>query len=141
MLSNISWHSYWTFLAILSGIYYITILFIYYRQDLTTRLLKKGLPAAGVPASMPVDPVTPDVHVVQSTLFDEDLAPDFEAPPADSVEYPVYACMDELNAFFEEAKASKWHKFELLHSLKQIFLLPLQTIHGSIQPMFVFTWL
>lgn len=119
MLSNISWHSYWTALAILSGIYYTAILLIFYRQELIWWLQSKRIPTP-VPTNMGQHAVPPEVIPVQQTLFEKEQQTDFQAPPADSEEYPVYACMDELTAFFEEAKSSKWQKAQLIQAIKQI---------------------
>lgn len=119
MLSNISWQGYWTALTILSIIYYTAILLIFYRQELIWWLQSKRIPTP-VPANMGQHAVPPEVIPVQQTLFEKEQQTDFQAPPTYSEEYPVYACMDELTAFFEEAKSSKWQKAQLTQAIKQI---------------------
>lgn len=119
MLSNISWQGYWTALALLSFVYYVSILFIFYRQELAHWLQNKSI-AAGMPAGTDQRAGQPEVIPLQPSLFEIDQEGDFQLPPADSEEYPIYACMDELTAFFEESKSSRWQKEQLVQAIKQI---------------------
>jgi hypothetical protein len=99
MFNTISWQSYWTSLALILAIYYLVVYLLYYRSDV--KLLFKG---AGEKDSF---------------SFRNDT-PEFQQPPTDTEEQIVYSCIDELNAFFEEAKRKRWIKAELMHSLQLI---------------------
>jgi hypothetical protein len=99
MFNTISWHSYWTTLAICLAIYYPIIFLLYYRKELKFSFQKR---LAG------------EVH-----SFDPDEEA-FQMPTQDSDEGVVYACMDEVNAFFEEAKKRKWGNDEMIRALQMI---------------------
>jgi hypothetical protein len=101
MFNTISWHSYWTSLAITTTIYYFILVLLFYRKEIKTAFLTKSFTK------------TAD----QSFIVNED---EFKAPSGDTEEGIVYACMDELNAFFEEAKKRKWNKNEMVYSLQLI---------------------
>lgn len=92
-----SWESYWISLVICLAIYYLVIFLLYYRRDFRMSFLNK----------------TTNLKQVADDS-------EFQAPVEDSEEGIVYACMDELNAFFEQAKKRKWNKNELIYALVQI---------------------
>jgi hypothetical protein len=101
MFNTISWQSYWTMLAISLAVYYFFIVFIYYRKELKAAFFTKTFKG----------------NANQSFTINED---EFKAPDKDSEEGIVYSCMDELNAFFEEAKKRKWNKKEMIYALQGI---------------------
>jgi hypothetical protein len=116
MFNNISWQGYWICLAFTTGGYYLVVCLIYFRNDLFRRFEQKpdlasDLARAGSPLSR-IDNSEPAPN-------HSDLS-DFKNPPPDSEEHMVYACMDELNAFFEAVRESKPAKAVMLSSLKVI---------------------
>lgn len=118
MFNAISWQGYWTFLALLSTTYYCLIGLVYYRKEIISRLSPKRFSSTRV--------------ATQSLFKEGDIAPaplpiagfqsekDFQAPPLNTEEHIVYACMDELTAFFEGARSRKWNRMELLQSIKNV---------------------
>jgi len=117
MFNAISWQSYWTALAILATLYYAVILLLYYRQDLKTWLQhKKASVATAAPATH--FPHADNHQPLQPSPFEGE--PDFHAPLLGTEEHTAYACMDELNAFFEAARGRKWSRPELLQALRTI---------------------
>jgi hypothetical protein len=100
MFNTISWQSYWTTLAISVAIYYLIILLLYYRKELRFSFERTCTKAEE-----------------QSFILSEE---EFQTPSPDSEEAIVYSCMDELNAFFEEAKKRRWNRSEMMHSLQSI---------------------
>jgi hypothetical protein len=100
MFNTISWQSYWTTLAIISTIYYFVIYLIYYRKNFKASFLAGTF-----------------TQNRKFSLVANTNDPGFEQPPKDSEEHIVYSCMEELNAFFQEAKKRKWTKNELISSL------------------------
>lgn len=120
MFNAISWQGYWITLALLSSIYYAAILLLFFREDLKAWLHKKSNRVwQTAPATQGPEPHASQTPV-QPSLFGEDIAADFQAPPAGSEEHRVYACMDELNAFFEAARSRKWSRGELLQALRLV---------------------
>lgn len=124
MFQSISWQGYWLTIALLSVAYYLFIYLLYYRSDFKIWLHRKGQPFPGRDGDLPFRtqemeraPAAP-----QSTLFDAAPSPDFADPEPDSEEGVVYRCMDELQAFFEEARKSHWSKEQLTGSLRRILL-------------------
>src|SRR5690242_13826017 len=101
MFNTISWHSYWTALAIISIIYYLFVFIVYYRKDFKASFLTKSSVGNGD----------------QSFIINEE---EFQQPSKETDEGIVYSCMDEINAFFDEAKKRKWNKNELIYSLQLI---------------------
>jgi hypothetical protein len=99
MFNTISWQSYWTGLAISFAIYYLVVYLLYYRSDV--KLLFKG------------------VEEKDSFSFRNETS-EFQQPLADTEEHIVYSCIDELNAFFEQAKRKRWIKDELIYALQMI---------------------
>ena len=126
MFNAISWQGYWTAMALLATFYYVLILFVYYRQDLARWLQKKSI-TTSKPTAATLFQEVPSLPV-QSSLFES--GPDFQAPPVHTEEHTVYACMDELTAFFEAAKAKKWNRPDLLQALR-IILDKYPSLHES----------
>jgi hypothetical protein len=122
MFNNISWQGYWTCIALLTGGYYLVVLLLYYRSDFKVLLRSKSLnhfqtPELKIAHSKAVGKV---LEKLQPPFLDNITVPEFQTPLENSDESLVYACMDELNAFFEEAKKSKTIKEELLYALQLI---------------------
>ena len=105
MFYTISWQSYWCALALLLVIYFIVIYLVYYRRDLKLPFIEKQFPPKKGNGFQ---------------LFDKESHSEFDSPPDGTEEHIVYACMDEMNAFFDEASKKRWHKNELLYSLQLI---------------------
>lgn len=120
MINNISWQGYWIFLAITIAIYYLLIYLLYYRNGLKISWhikLHDNNPI--VDKFYSATQKKTGASELQETSFVED-ANDFQRPSIESDEYVVYACMDELTAFYEEAKRSKWEREDLIRSLQMI---------------------
>lgn len=115
MFNTISWQSYWIAIALSSVLYYAMILWLYFRPDLYSWLSRKQQRlfrqnSGGQSASH-------GKGTVQPSLFGE---VDFDSPAPGTNEHFVYACMDELNAFFESAKARKWSSAGLVYAIRLI---------------------
>jgi len=104
MFSNISWHQYISFLAVSTALYYLVVYFVYFRNAIGTSVLQKG------------KAFNSELTVKEqaSGLFDQN---DHEEQNLQNV---VYACMDELNAYFENQKASKPIKSEMMFALYSV---------------------
>jgi len=105
MFSNISWQEYWTSLIVLTLSYYFVIYLLYFKRGLHIFSEKHMF--------------NPDISAneeSQSTLFEIDKS---EVKPTvkDNEEHIIQACMDELNAFFENQKKTKAVKSELMFGL------------------------
>jgi hypothetical protein len=100
MLHQISWPLWWAAMFILTGGYYLAIYFFL--------VGKKGFPRFKKAA------------VLNSPASSSPSSPEFEEPEQDSEEQMVYRCVDELTAFYAEAKAQMWGKAELLTSLGRL---------------------
>jgi hypothetical protein len=93
MMNNIGWQSYWLTIALLCAGYYLVIYIIYFRNDFVLRSAKAGLKKS------------------ENSLAAE-LSPE---------EHLFNTCLNELTAFFEEAKQTEWNKDDLTNSLKKLF--------------------
>lgn len=118
MLNNISWQGYWITLALLSAGYYLVIYLLYYRIDFKVLLPRNtDLKHSGNNStSLAFVQKSSD----QSSLIGEESGSEISMPSTYSDEHLVYACMDELNAYFEEAKREKCVKEEFIYSLQRI---------------------
>lgn len=122
MFNNISWQGYWLALALTVAFYYLAILLFYYKGKVLQVLFQLKYGARSLATATGTPPVQISGNApsgVQQPVPTEDLS-DFENPAADSLEYMVYACMDELTAYFEEAKAVRCNKEDILHAIKRI---------------------
>ena len=109
MLHPISWHSYWTALILSYAGYYVIVYLVYFRRA-----------AVPIPPSGKKTNAVANKSGMQLPLIAENKDPDFAEPPANSEEHAVYACMDELNAFFDNQKKSKAVKSEVMYALYSI---------------------
>lgn len=120
MFNNISWQGYWITIALLSAGYYLVVYLLYFRKDF---LIEWGKTSKSNGKS-PLPPITHDMEpfptdaVQQPSLFDN--AEEFLRPEPGTIEHTVYACMDEINAYLEEAKRSKCVKEAMLYALRSI---------------------
>ncbi|HUC81922.1 MAG TPA: hypothetical protein VMR70_13460 [Flavisolibacter sp.] len=127
MLNNISWQGYWTTLALLSAGYYLVIYLLYYRSDFKITFPQKGQQKKSGDAFAAV--INTGNLPTQSSRIQEE-ADDFEKPPIDSEEGIVYHLMDEVTAYFEEARKSRCVNEELLYAVQRI-LSKYPTLKGS----------
>ncbi|HWI93865.1 MAG TPA: hypothetical protein VNT20_21445 [Flavisolibacter sp.] len=105
MFSNISWQEYWTLLVAITLVYYIVVYLVYFRN--------------GSSLSSPKQVFNLDTSANgdnQPTLFEVDN-PGIKQTMKESEEYIIEACIDELNAFFENGKKTKAIKHELMFGL------------------------
>ena len=87
MLNPFTWQGWWTNLALLSAVYYLSV-FLLFRNKTTAPATAK-------------DPL-------------------FEDPPQGSEESLVYRCVDELSAYFGEAKKTRPVPEEFLFAVRSI---------------------
>ena len=111
MFTSISWSAYWTVLSLLSGIYYVLILLFYFRK---ARLTEK----AG--ESLSLHPFHPFSSGKEKQPLGPPLERDFEQPARGTLEHLAYTCIDELNAYIQEAKRMKVDKTGFLNSVRSI---------------------
>jgi hypothetical protein len=116
MFNTITWQGYWTTLALLSAGYYLFIYLLYYRKDFKISFPKQKV--AIKPSSVPA--ASASFVTEQNELsLDTDEANAVETY-ADSDERMVYACMDELSAYFESSKGTKVVKEEFVFAVQKI---------------------
>ncbi|OLY94226.1 hypothetical protein SAMN05444008_105204 [Cnuella takakiae] len=114
MLKEISWSSYWLFIATTLVLYYCTLFAIY---KLKTKL---ALLKTAKQVWRKQEQQTENFTVQASASADAIAQDDFLYPSVESAEYPVYACVDEVNAFLEEARKHKGDKDGLISALRHI---------------------
>ena len=118
MFNNISWQGYWITIALFTASYYLFIYIRYFRKSFFLEG-KKRIAAEEQPFSFVNEPADrPSATTEQPELSDH--SDDFQLPAKDTIEGMVYTCMDELNAYLEEAKRSKCVKEEMLLALRSI---------------------
>lgn len=112
MFNSISWQGYWTILALITTGYYLAVYLLYFRKAFTFSF--PGRRGGKNPEQLSTrDSPRP------TSLFDNEKA-EFALPPTGSEEHQVYALMDELSAYFAEAKKSKVIKEEALFALQRM---------------------
>ena len=116
MLTNITWKGYWTTLAILTAGYYLAIYLLYFRKDFEIILPKRQSEAKSPSATPAVVSFLKEVN--QPSLFPDEA--NELSTPADGNESLVYACMDEVAAYFSEAKAGKCVKSEVIYAMQRL---------------------
>src|SRR5687768_4566017 len=114
MFNNISWQGYWLTIALISAGYYLSIYLLYFRSDFKILIGRKttsdSFPIAGNSLL--------EKEAEQSEALNDSA--EFEVPGKNSEEAIVYACIDELDAFFNESKKGKCNKEEMIFSLQSI---------------------
>lgn len=119
MFNNISWQGYWVSIAILTASYYLVIYLLYFRKDFSIEWKKNSKSRDSFLTSVSTN--TADLQPAtstQPTLFHN--LEEFQLPPKDTIESTVYTCIDEVNAYLEEAKRHKCVKEDMLHALQAI---------------------
>jgi len=104
MFTTISWQEYFTFLVTSIAIYYLVIYLLYFRNTGEVYFHKNQ-------SLFNSEPFSKEKAL---SLFDH------ESYTEESLRSIVHACMDELNALFENYKASKAVKSEVLYGLHRI---------------------
>lgn len=107
MFSNISWQQYWSSVVIIILAYYLVIYLLYFRKGFALLLPSRRHELNLIPKGK---------EESQPSLFENDGL-ESKQMTANNEEHIAYACMDELNAFFENQKASKAVKSEVLNAL------------------------
>lgn len=106
MFSNVSWQEYWISIIVITLVYYLVVYLIYFKKDL---LFSQGVFYSEGSTK----------EESQPSLFEME-SPGSKQTVKESDEPIVEACMDELNAFFENQKKTKAVKSELMLSLYTI---------------------
>jgi hypothetical protein len=105
MFNTISWQSYWTVIAIATSGYYLFVYLVYFKRNV-------GMIFQNENQTTKASLHPKEDH--QPSLF-EDLS-----NVEDNLENTAYACMDELNAFFENSKKSKAERSEVMVALQSL---------------------
>jgi hypothetical protein len=118
MFKGISWQGYWTTLALLTAGYYFVVYLRYFRKVFNP-FARQQESAAAAPA------VSPAVASFLQEQTQGSLFPDTETQaefslPTEPQEQAVYACLDEVSAYFAAAKKAKVAKAEVLFALGRI---------------------
>lgn len=106
MFNTISWQAYWMAIALTTAGYYGIVFLLYFR---------KGLKISSSSGASSLFSSSSSNHQLRSQE-----ASDFSEPERGTDEHMVYACVDEINAFIQEAKRVKTGKQEFLLSIKAI---------------------
>ena len=118
MFDTVSWQGYWFVIFLLTVSYYLTIYLLYFLDDFKRFLNRKVSANDNLSFVSPGTEFNHKTRNGQPSLFDD--AKDFQSPDQLNEEAIVYACIDEINAFFKESKESKCKKEELVFSLQLI---------------------
>lgn len=120
MFNNISWQGYWITIALLTGGYYLVIYLLYFRKDFSIECSNRLKPKEESSSlSIPPNSIASAIDAVQQpSRFDN--SEEFQSSFPDTIEHAVYACMDEINAYLEEAKRTKCVKDEMMYALHSI---------------------
>jgi hypothetical protein len=104
MLNNISWQGYWTFIALTAILYYVSLLFSFYKTELVQVIRRRSLhfPTGKPQCAEKEIPVR--------------TAPE-EGPPYLPA---VHSLVDEMQSYFESLEQGTATKETLLAPLKQI---------------------
>src|SRR6187402_2716337 len=105
MFNNISWQGYWLTIALLSTGYYLTVYLLYFRNDFKVFFNRKLSVNNHSHFVSPGSDLKQETSNSQPSLFDDAI--EFQSPDPHSEEAIVYACIDEIDAFLNEAKKSK----------------------------------
>jgi len=108
MFSHISWQEYWISLVAITLAYYLVIYLLYFRKEMQFSS-QKQLFNSGTSLKEENRP----------TLFETGNSTN-QQTMKESEEHVIEACMDELNAFFENQKKAKVVKSQLMFSLYTI---------------------
>lgn len=120
MFHSISWQSYWLTLALLTAGYYGVLYLLYFRSDFRIWFHRRSAEDRSPFTDSGSLPVQRSGSLHQPSLFEEDSALERVPPGTANPERIVYSCLDELTAFFVEAKRRKWAKEELVQALRGI---------------------
>lgn len=108
MFSNISWQEYWTSIIVITLAYYLVIYLLYFKKSLQL--------------SSPKQEFNLDTSIKgesKPTLFEVENSGTGLTMNENQV-HVIEACMDELNAFFDNQKKTKAVKSELMFGLYTI---------------------
>lgn len=101
MLNNISWQNYWIFIGVTTFAYYLVVWLTFLRKSVSLRTIFGRWYFTNSQDRQSL----PHPNMISNTEYEESI---------------VHACMDELNAFFDNQKKSKSVKTELMYSLYSI---------------------
>jgi hypothetical protein len=102
MLNNISWQGYWLTIALFAAGYYLSIYLLYFRNDFKIVFPSKlRLPG-------------------QTIRQGDGTTKSFETATLDQAEHLSDACLDEIQAYFLQAKRSKCVKEDVLYAIQRI---------------------
>ncbi len=118
MINNISWASYCYAMGVLLVIYYSVVLILFYRDDIRNIVFRSNTSPLPGPSSGELD--------LQQRMFDSHQDDGRLSPLGKLVRDEAYSpinpiFLDELNAFFQQAPATKFSKNELISSLRSLF--------------------
>ena len=107
MFHSVSWHTYWTAIITASLVYYIIVYVAYFRPALNSALTGKWFANFSTSTELTDADETIPASIPRS----------LETSVSEVEDHVIQACIEELNAFFENQKKSRAIKTELMHSL------------------------
>jgi hypothetical protein len=118
MFNNISWQGYWLCLVLISAGYYLVIYLLYFRNDFQIILNRQYRPQDNNPFDSSSS--SKFKHQSHGQPLSVSESNEFETPDNGTDEGIVYACIDEMDAFFEQSKKTGCVKEEMICSLQKI---------------------
>ena len=120
MINNVNWQGYWTSIALITAGYYLLVYLLHFRTDFKFFLHRNSQGENNIQFTSVSDLQNKVKKSPESNqnpfLFNESR--DFDTPTKESDEYMVYACMDEITAYFEAVIKTTCEKEKLINSLQ-----------------------
>jgi hypothetical protein len=109
MLNNISWQGYWTLIVLTAILYYVTLLFSFYKTEL-----------AQVIRRLPFRAIARTEQSRETKCAEKEIS--VSAAPEEGPPYlpAVHSLVDEMQSYFEALERGTATKETILASLKQI---------------------
>lgn len=123
MINNISWADYCLATGIFLAIYYLLVLFLYFRKDISQTMSARNDGATFYDASVRKSDENEQLSFDNLAVSTKDLNL-LETKSANSLQY----LSDEIEAFFSEVNAANTSKGRLIDSLKRIIVKHRQNI-------------
>ena len=117
MFDTVSWQGYGIVIFLLTVSYYLTIYLLYFRNDFKVSFRRGAI--SGNKNSYDFGSLSFIKDEVRTNVSLED-SEEFQTPVENNEKAVVYACIDELDAFFSESKKSKFLKEDIVFALQGI---------------------
>lgn len=117
MIQYITWQQYWVAIISMTAAYYLIIVLFFFRYGCKRLVKVRTQPVVEEVQTHPFHEAGRDhLFPLRTDTRHADISPVISSEE----EYALHAVMDELNAFFEEAKKKKPVRGELLSSIRLI---------------------